>query len=389
MTEPIYVQDVERFDGSEWSLEQLRDLAQSMNPGTVEQVQRTWRALGAEANTKIVEFADAVRREIAASWQGDAASAADQKTANYSRSAEAVSTQLDGVALSLDPIYQAASSLKGGAVPEVMPLTWWDKITPWKTDSDDEYYRRRDEALEAINTIYPPGVKGTDGSVPVFPPLKDVVEPPDPGADPRGRPFTGGTGGGSGGTSGGGSGGVPVDPTGDISGDVGTGVDPSGPSPTDSGVSGLDPSTAPQLGGDPASTAAASAGAPLGGGPGAGIGADGFRPSGGGGGGGLGAAGTGGAGGGLGGGGLLGGVPGGQPGAGGTAPASGARPGAMGAAPGRGMGGGMGGMMGAPGARGGGSDDKEHKTPDYLVTLDNGNELIGKLPTTVPPVIGA
>ncbi|WP_143153653.1 WXG100 family type VII secretion target [Rhodococcus rhodnii] len=30
----------------------------------------------------------------------------------------------------------------------------------------------------------------------------------------------------------------------------------------------------------------------------------------------------------------------------------------------------------APGARGGGDDDKEHKTPGYLVNVDNGNELI-------------
>ncbi len=47
------------------------------------------------------------------------------------------------------------------------------------------------------------------------------------------------------------------------------------------------------------------------------------------------------------------------------------------------------GMMGAPGARGGGDSDKEHKTPGYLITLDNGNELIGKFPAVAPPVIGA
>jgi hypothetical protein len=51
---------------------------------------------------------------------------------------------------------------------------------------------------------------------------------------------------------------------------------------------------------------------------------------------------------------------------------------------------GPGGMMGgAPGAAKGGGEDNEHKTPDYLITLDNGNELIGKLPLVSPPVIGA
>ncbi|SDI95214.1 hypothetical protein SAMN05444695_12327, partial [Rhodococcus triatomae] len=34
-------------------------------------------------------------------------------------------------------------------------------------------------------------------------------------------------------------------------------------------------------------------------------------------------------------------------------------------------------------------DDKEHKTPSYLVNMENGNELIGDLDPVAPPVIGA
>ncbi|SLJ82548.1 Uncharacterised protein [Mycobacteroides abscessus subsp. abscessus] len=48
----------------------------------------------------------------------------------------------------------------------------------------------------------------------------------------------------------------------------------------------------------------------------------------------------------------------------------------------RGMGG-MG-MAGAPGARGGGQDDDTHQIPDYLVTQENTDELLGELPPTVP-----
>lgn len=44
---------------------------------------------------------------------------------------------------------------------------------------------------------------------------------------------------------------------------------------------------------------------------------------------------------------------------------------------------------GGAGRGGGGSEDKEHKAPSYLVTLANGNELIGKLPPAGPAVIGA
>ena len=72
----------------------------------------------------------------------------------------------------------------------------------------------------------------------------------------------------------------------------------------------------------------------------------------------------------------------------GGAGGSGARGGAgsLGAAGSRGMmAGGMGGMAGG---RGQGDDDKMHETPGYLITLDNGNELIGDLPLVTPPVLG-
>lgn len=43
----------------------------------------------------------------------------------------------------------------------------------------------------------------------------------------------------------------------------------------------------------------------------------------------------------------------------------------------------------APGAgKGKGDEDKEHKTPSYLISVDNGNELIGELPKVAPPVLG-
>ncbi|WP_280259543.1 hypothetical protein [Nocardia abscessus] len=53
----------------------------------------------------------------------------------------------------------------------------------------------------------------------------------------------------------------------------------------------------------------------------------------------------------------------------------------------------MSGMPGgmAPGARGGKSDDETSKgIPDYLITQEHGDELIGldDPPRTVPPVIG-
>lgn len=48
------------------------------------------------------------------------------------------------------------------------------------------------------------------------------------------------------------------------------------------------------------------------------------------------------------------------------------------------------GMGMAPAARGAGRDDDiEHTTPGYLVTVDNGNAIVGDLPLVAPPVLGA
>jgi hypothetical protein len=56
------------------------------------------------------------------------------------------------------------------------------------------------------------------------------------------------------------------------------------------------------------------------------------------------------------------------------------RPGAAGA-PGAGG-------MGAGGRGGRGEEDREHRSAAYLVSEDNGNEIVGNIPLTAPPVIG-
>lgn len=59
--------------------------------------------------------------------------------------------------------------------------------------------------------------------------------------------------------------------------------------------------------------------------------------------------------------------------------------GAGGAGAGRG---GMGGMPMGGGRGAGGKGDEEHETASYLISEDNGNEIVGELPKTAPPVIG-
>ncbi|WP_084721719.1 hypothetical protein [Rhodococcus marinonascens] len=180
MNEPIYVHDPEYFQGDEWSPERLRDLAQSMTPATIAMVQRTWRSLGEGTATKIIAFSDGIRREIGTSWQGGAANNADSKASRYAATADPARTQLDAVASALDPIYQAASALKAGAVPDVQGLNLYDRLTPWLSNADQEYYRRHADGLEAMNTIYRPGIVDTDKTVPVFDRLENIITPPAP-----------------------------------------------------------------------------------------------------------------------------------------------------------------------------------------------------------------
>ncbi|NLG54447.1 MAG: hypothetical protein GX542_02170 [Rhodococcus sp.] len=389
MSEPIYVSDPEYFQAADWSPEQLREVAQSMSPANVDQVVGVWKGFGADGATQITDFTAALRREIESGWSGAAASAADAKADAYGKSAEPLKADLHSTAGALDPIYQAATRLKGGAVPEVQGLSFWDHLTPWKTDTDDEYYRRHREALDAMNNIYVPGVVGSDGTAQTFTKLPEIATPPTPGPAGPNPGYLGGPG---------------SPGPGNPAGSTGSPTAPQA-SPTDGPQSGAPGSpmgegAAEQSGmasglgtGEPASTgAASSAGMPVTGGGLGDTSRMGSAPS---------AAGAG-VGGGIAGGGAGGGIGGGV--AGGIPPAAAAAPKAPGSTGVIGGGGrvggtagvggarpmGMGGMMGAGGARGaGGNDDTEHQTPGYLITLENGNELIGKMPTVAPPVIGA
>ncbi|NLU84348.1 hypothetical protein [Rhodococcus sp. HNM0569] len=412
MTEPIYVSDVEYFQKHEWSLEALRALAQSMAPATVVEVQNAWTALGADACARIIEFADRIQREIDACWLGDAAGRAVRTAAAYGTSAESVESQMRGVAEALGPIGDAVARLGSGAIPEDVDLP--DALSWWDTNHDDERSRRLDEALRVMNTVYSWGVTGTDGAVPVFEPLERFVarsgtggnpqESSDGGAvDAAGMPTM---------TTGAANPDVPAPSVGSLAPGAGTGSGAGGPvekasteeefvvagPTTDQSVvsthaapaSTNAASTSPT--GSPSAPVAAASGdsARVGGGAlGAGShgGAVGTGSAGLGAGGLAGGVGTSSAG--LGGrdlasGAVLGTVPGAAGPAGGAAGVAGARAGAAAS-----RGGGMGAMMGGVGARARGEDDKEHELPGYLVTLGNGNALIGKSAAASPRVIGA
>ncbi|MFC9838136.1 hypothetical protein ACFVKB_30655 [Rhodococcus sp. NPDC127530] len=385
MTDPAYIKDPENFHSDQWDHARIASAVAGMNVEHVSGIARAWAELGTTAHHAIVEFSDAIKKTISESWQGAAASAAYCETERYSTSAPQAQEQLHGVAAALTPLAETVASLRS-QVPETIGTGLWDKLTPWDTDTEDEYYRREDEAREKMATIYNPGLATSDGNVPSFTKPESIVDVPSGPAGP-GIDYAGGTpsstdrfGGPSAGQPN--SGDAPVN-------------DPSA-EPSVDGAPAADgtqqnAATTPSAATAPATTAPASvtgdqaqsrSGMPSSADSSSGAGSRSAGAGGGPGGGGLG---VGGLGGGVGTGNRPGTVarPGTTPGVAGATAGGRAGTGMRGTGP---MGGGM--MGGAGGAKGGG-EDKEHKTPDYLITLDNGNELIGKLPLVSPPVIGA
>ena len=380
MTDPGYIKDPENFHSDQWDHARIASAVAGMNVENVSGIARAWAELGTTAHDAIVEFSDAIKKTISESWHGAAASAAYRETERYSTSAPQAQQQLHGVADALTPLAETVASLRS-QVPETIGTGLWDKLTPWDTDTEDEYYRREGEAREKMATIYNPGLVTSDGNVPSFTKPESIVDVPSGPAGP-GVDYASGTPSSSdrlGGPSAGQptSGDVPVsDPS----------AVPGAPAVDDTQQNAA---TAPSAVTTPATTSSATgdqaqnrSGIPSSADSSSGAGSR--------------SAGVGGSsgGGGPGVGGLVGGVgAGNQPGAmarPGTAPGvAGANAGGRAGAGMRGTGPMGGGMMGGAGGAKGGGEDKEHKTPDYLITLDNGNELIGKLPLVSPPVIGA
>ncbi|NLU81945.1 hypothetical protein [Rhodococcus sp. HNM0569] len=378
--DPTYVMICEAFESVPWSFEKIRDVVEAMTSENAGSLGSGWSKLGDDTEQAVADFGRELSVRIADAWAGSAAESGSRAVATYAENAPAAGQYFRGVSTTLSELTGAVDLVRSSTPEYISKGGFWNTITPWSTADEEAYYARHQEALNQLST-FSGGLRGVDGTVPQF---EAPVIPIDLSGDAVPGGVTGpATGGGSGTGVGGGGGGAV--------GGAGTGADPTGEALGDSAsdTSGTSPASAGGLGDGAAGTSPASvspAGALGDGARTGGLGASGL----GGGAGGGAAAGLGGGAGGGALGGLAGAAPGGvmgaAPGAAAGNPAGGLKAGAGAAGAGRGM---MGGMMGgAGGARGNGDQDKEHKTPGYLVTLDNGTELIGKLPPVSPPVIG-
>lgn len=413
------------------SHEDIKAAVDGMNGGSLRASAEGWTKIGEALQQALNDFRDFITTETDGKWEGVAKDSATAATGRYAtesgKLAEAgtlIGTKITEAATGVDQVKATVPPVSKRSLLEVAFDAGMPTVGLFKrlVHDQDEAHQ---EAIQIMRTVYTPVMQQADTNVPRLPePPRVIAE--NQGASPsRGgapgigtpgspTPYTGGPNSGSP---------TPLvqTPGSPMPGATpGTGSTPDafnpitpGPQPTSNdqftapadamtnpaetwtapaAATGLDGSRAgqsayglPGMGGG-AGTGTYSGTSGLGSTPGSGIGSG---------------AGSGGGGGGVGGGGILtGGYGSGGMGSGG----SGTGGGAAGASPSATAGGASGttaagtaarggaatgGMMPGAGARGRGDDDAEHKTPGYLVNVDNGSELIGNLPLAAPPVIGS
>ncbi|MFD4181398.1 hypothetical protein [Rhodococcus sp. NPDC058514] len=397
------------------SHEAIKGAVDAMSADPVRASAEGWQQIGSSLAEGLTEFKTYISSEIEGKWEGIGANAALAATATYvaesdqlAMAGRLVGTKVAEAATGISQVKATMPAVEATSALETLVNVALPSVGMVKqlVHGSDE---ARQQAIQIMKTVYTPVMVQADTNVPRFPKPQDRTDGPidRPGLIPGG-PGPGGPSGFSpseyAGPRTGNAGDAPTDPMRQGDGSDPTsgtpGDEPYGQNPLSSDGSGANATDSPFTQTDPSSawTAPAAAGGADGAG-GGGLGAS--AGSGGYGSGGYGSAGSGfapgggsagggaGVGAGLGvSGGVAGGLGGGMGVPGGAGAAAGAGGSGVGAAGAAGRPGAMGGGMAPGGARANGDDDTEHRTPSYLINVDNGNELVGTLPKVAPPVIG-
>ncbi|MBF6226763.1 hypothetical protein IU470_16835 [Nocardia abscessus] len=358
-----------------WEHSRIKEAFEPLNTtDAVNQADRYWKTR-AQWEQGVETFARSIQTSIAQAWSGPAAEQSKNAIAKYTSDAQNLTTSLEELYCRVRDAATAIANTKK-ALPDTVDYSWDERVFhPSRWILSDDRSEAEQAARVAMKEYYVQPFSEMDGKIPVLPTPVGPTASVDIPAPPPGGYQSGDSGGPSANDTG----------TGPTATDTGTSDDTNSegtpeettteePQSTDestqdqqsSDTTTTDPSTTP-AGVDPTSTNPASttdptkttpAGTPTSHSPG---------------------------------------TPG-SPGAPSTSnqPQPGrsiaATPGtptmnpsaaAAAATAARGTSG-MPGMM-APGARGGGKDDEsEHKTPDYLITQENTDELLGEAPRTLP-----
>lgn len=387
--DPEYIALFENFHGMEHP--EIFQLAQSISPVAMSTLATEWAKLGTGFSHTVGWGTLRIRSLIAERWEGDAALAAADAVVRFGESAGRMSSAARAVSEKLQVAAEIGEQVKSSVPPP--PLTAPLPLAAFSPSSAADAARQaeavRARAIQVMEALYKPYYRDSGSSVPVLPPPYDSTDGSTldsfrpaggaPGASP-------GTGSAPGVSAGSGHSPTAVDDT-SVSEEQTATSDPSGDGSTDGTGQGAG---SEDLRGEPAGTqptatspaAAGTLGGPAGqsyGSPGREFVSPGPMSSS--------AGGSGPYGGGAGGSSTFGPAPlaAGHPSA--TTPAAATPAGATarGGTAMRPMGM-MPGMM-TPGTSR--SDEQDKRVAGYLVTNEHGSELIGALPDTAPPVLGA
>lgn len=381
--DPDYIGQFESFHGMEHS--EIHRLAQTLSAEAMSTLSNEWHKLGTTFSFSIALGTVMILDKITVGWGGDAGAAAEAAVRHFGHSAQQLCTACLAVSQKLRIASEVGAHVQSaiGPPPPTVPVSVLDLGPLSSASMAERAEAERQQAVRVMETLYKPSYRDSGSAVPVLPPPHEIVgngsggvgsgrggsggAVPGRGGDPSGSPAdAAGTGTGAAGSGGGDPGSSRPgsnDPSGHRDTDRGrtgsTGADPAGSAATSTGPAATSPaSTAPTgttVPGYPSGTGIG--GGHPGGGPGSAGGHSMLGP------------------------GAVGGV---------GAPGSAPPPGTPSANPaGRGTGmrpmGMFPGMMAGAGQRGA---DEERRAASYLVTGENGHELIGSLPDSVPPVLG-
>ncbi|MET7772925.1 hypothetical protein [Nocardia sp. NPDC005366] len=353
-----------------------------LTPSEATGIAARYKAIAEQWEAGVEVFSISIKKSIDGAWSGNAANSAKDAVSRYTTAAHELTTPMNELSNRVSEAAASIEATKTRLPDPVEEKAWWHKDSwPWVGNNRDGLIEdRQEEAQAAMKDYYVDRFVGLDSRIPVFPEPVDVTKPLDisgPTSNQDGS--ANGSGSGSGG-SGSGSGSNPAntpssnaddpksaDPEEQPAVDPGDGnthdsENPSSSPTTPSAASPSDPSTpfsnAPTTpsGTNPAGTGTPSSGTPGSGTPGSG-------------------------------------TPGsGSPGAGrsvtgtpGTATSTPTTAATAASSSGTGRSG-MAGMGGMGAGRGGGQSeqDSSHGIPDYLITMENTEELLGEQPKTVP-----
>lgn len=382
--QPVRCTNFEAFDHSQ--------LIANVDPIQAESIS-AFRQEWANASNTVTEsfetFALKIGRAIAEKWTGPAGEAASKAILSYAQSSVGMADASNLIARQVGLLTDSLDRTKSNFPAEPAATVPGKVLGFFGADGWDDERREaaKQQAVQLLNTVYySGGISPTAESMPVFPAVQSPVS--DSG-EPSGNYPTGGPTGGptSSAMAGDGGGGTPVSPSAD------RGAPTQAGTPTVDGSEAAAATNAAAAPGTPGSEALRGLGSlesPFK--PPASTQAAGISGIGGGVGGGIGGLGSG-----IGGGGIGGGIGAGAstanpasptPGGGvaGGAVSGGARPAVAGQSGMRGMG--MAPMGGARGA-GGGNDDDEHTTPDYLQNDELRQWVDAQADRGYAPVIGA